>query len=156
MVNPATSQQATNQTPNNSGSFIRYGQTTIKKGSPDDSLDLNATTDSGGDSPFTQNIYNHVTVSTSYSVKNNDAIVTCNAGSLTITLPNPTAFRDGRTLVVKEIAGVGSITINPNDSETIDGESSHSLGNPFAAVVLMSNGTNWFIVSSYGGVAGDD
>ncbi len=83
-----------------------------------------------------------------------DAAILVNAAAaLTITLPNP-ALWPMRRLPIKDIAGnaaAKNITIAPFASETIDGAASYVLNLNFAGVVLESDGTNWWVMSSYNG-----
>jgi hypothetical protein len=52
-------------------------------------------------------------------------------------------------LIVKDSGGQAdtkNVTIDPSDSDTIDGNSTHTLSTTYEWVVLVSDGTNWSVV----------
>jgi len=69
-------------------------------------------------------------------------VVNCTANTFTINLP--TATDVGREYIIKN-SGSGTITIDPDGAETIDGAASISLGQ-FDSVTIISTGTNWIII----------
>ncbi|PSO43325.1 hypothetical protein BRC19_01065 [Candidatus Saccharibacteria bacterium QS_5_54_17] len=74
-------------------------------------------------------------------------------GAFTITLGSG-MVKDGAWLAIVDeggSAGTNPITIDTEGSETINGNSSVSLSTNREAVVLFSDGTDWFIRSRYGG-----
>lgn len=73
-------------------------------------------------------------------------IVLANRGSaMTITLDTP-ANHSGKRIQIKKI-GAGDVTISANGSEDIDGSSDDIiLESPMAAVTIISNGSDYFIV----------
>jgi hypothetical protein len=70
-------------------------------------------------------------------------VVNCTANSFTIELP-PVAGIVGQEYIIKN-SGSGTITIDPDGAETIDGAASISLGQ-FDSVTIISTGTNWIII----------
>jgi hypothetical protein len=65
-------------------------------------------------------------------------------GNVNITLPSPS---DGQLVTVKKIdSSSNAVTIVTPTSETIDGQSSITITNQFAARETVSNGTNYFII----------
>jgi hypothetical protein len=70
-------------------------------------------------------------------------IVNCTANTFTIDLPTAVGI-SGQEYIIKN-SGSGTITIDPNGTETIDGAASISLGQ-FDSVTIISTGTNWIII----------
>jgi hypothetical protein len=65
----------------------------------------------------------------------------------TITLPNA-ALYIGAVVIVKKIdSGADDVIVQRADSATIDGEVSWSLPFPNNVIVVLSDGTNWHILS---------
>ena len=74
-------------------------------------------------------------------------VVFCSASSAPFTVTLPTAVNKlGEFYKVKKIEGTShAITVAASGSQTIDGVSSVVLESPFAAVMLVSNNSNWFV-----------
>lgn len=72
-------------------------------------------------------------------------IVNTSGGAATLTLPAPVS---GGFVVLKDNgnANINNITVNRNGSETIDGANSYVIQSAYAAIVFISDGTNWHIV----------
>jgi len=72
---------------------------------------------------------------------------------LTVTLASADCV-EGRIIYIKDESGQAGhitgqhITVNTEGAETIDGESSITLYNPYEYMKAYSNGTNWFLVGS--------
>ncbi|MEB3209509.1 MAG: hypothetical protein VKK63_11435 [Synechococcus sp.] len=88
------------------------------------------------------------TVDSSFS--NNDTIssdinlVSGGAGGIAVKLPTPVS---GKIVVVKKIdSAAGTVTIQQNNTDTIDGASSKSLYYQYETMTFVSDGTNWFII----------
>jgi len=64
----------------------------------------------------------------------------------TVTLPAPLANAFVRIKDSTGNSSTNNITINPNAAETIDGAATQSLNSNYAALTLISDGTNWFVV----------
>jgi len=93
-------------------------------------------------------IYNRTAVSTAYTASIDDHILAITSVPLEILL-DATLFSAGQALVVKDETGGASalnqIQLNPSASQTIDGESTANIESPYGALLLYSNGSNWFI-----------
>jgi hypothetical protein len=64
--------------------------------------------------------------------------------SVTITLPAASGVT-GQILVIKAINVDNTVDIDPNDSETIDGDSSnYQLSSQYESIMIQSDGSNWF------------
>lgn len=93
----------------------------------------------------------NVTGNTSLSAGNGDLIVFMDSTSaaFTITLPSPSA-NTLRRIYLKDITGqlgTNNVTVARNGSESIEGiAASYVLQAPWSCTVLISNGTNWFII----------
>jgi hypothetical protein len=90
------------------------------------------------------------TVSDNYTVLLSDDIVYAN-GDITITLPSATGC-DGKIFTIENI-GTGSVSIQTNGSQNIDDDSSMSLGEKYAQVTLVSNGSGWYRLGASGGAS---
>ena len=70
------------------------------------------------------------------------------AGTQEITLAT-TTIKSGRVIVIKDGAGNASannITINTENGQTIDGQSSYTINTDYGSVTLYTNGENWFVI----------
>ena len=71
--------------------------------------------------------------------------ILCNFASADdLDLPAP-ADMQGKVYKFKKV-GNGNVTINPEGSQTIDGAASIELESPFAAVSIISDGSNYFVI----------
>lgn len=83
--------------------------------------------------------------SANYTALNTDDVIECTSGSFTITLHAANdATRGYRPLAIKN-SGTGTITVDANASETIDGQLTIDLAT-LDAITLMSNGSAWLII----------
>jgi hypothetical protein len=74
-------------------------------------------------------------------------IVKCDSqgGDITITLPSSSGL-SGKIVKFKKISASNNVVIAGAGSETLDGEAAVTLESPFAAVSLISDGSNWFVM----------
>jgi hypothetical protein len=82
-----------------------------------------------------------------YSLADRFAILsdTSNA-AITVTLP-AAASVNGRVYVIKKTDGsANTVTIDPNASETIDGQPTYILTTQYEALMILCDGSNWFII----------
>lgn len=87
-----------------------------------------------------------VSVSAAYTARLDDGVVLADAssGAFTVTLPSA-AQASGATIRVKRLnSGANAVTVGAASGQTIDGAATKSLASPYAFLVLISNGTNWF------------
>jgi hypothetical protein len=89
------------------------------------------------------------TKAANYTATVTDHTVLCNTGSMTLTLPTAVGI-GGRIYVIKKTSAVaGTITIDPNGSETIDGALTNTaIVNQYQSLTVQSDGANWFILSN--------
>lgn len=89
-------------------------------------------------------------VTQNYTVLATDHMIFVNAtnGNITVTLPTAVGII-GRQYIIKRVDGsANSVIIDPNASETIEGDSNKSLTDQ-CSVVIVSDNNNWWITSEY-------
>jgi hypothetical protein len=75
-------------------------------------------------------------------------LVDATAGNVTLLLLAAATAGDGFKFAVKKIdASANTVTLDPNASETIDGEATYVLSQENSSVLLVSDGTNWQIMA---------
>lgn len=78
-----------------------------------------------------------------YTITSSDYLIDCTANTFTVTLPTAASIA-GRVYSVKN-SGAGTITLDGDGAETIDGSTTKTLAQ-YDNVLVMSNGTNWIIL----------
>ena len=86
-------------------------------------------------------------ISGTYTVGANDYLINCTANSFTVTLPTAVGI-DGKIYIIKN-SGSGTITVDANGSETIDGALTVSL-KPNDVIQITSDNSNWKITGGIG------
>ena len=87
---------------------------------------------------------NYTARTANYTALNTDDFINCTSGSFTITLHAANdSTRSFNPLYIKN-SGTGTITIDANSSETIDGELTLTMA-PGDGIVLISTGTAWAV-----------
>lgn len=84
---------------------------------------------------------------TAYTATDTDYLIDCTTGTFTVTLP-ASSGRTGRILIIKN-SGTGTITVDGNASETIDGATTYSLSAQWATIQIMCDGSNWKIIAKF-------
>jgi len=90
------------------------------------------------------------TKTSDYTLTETDSIIAADAsgGAFTITLPTASGIA-GRQYTIKKVDPTGNaVTVAATGTETIDGASTYSLSAQYDAVTIVSDGTNWLIVST--------
>lgn len=85
----------------------------------------------------------YVAKTADYTLTASDYTVECTANTFTISLPTAVGIT-GRIYNIKN-TGTGTITVDANDSETIDGELTQTVAQ-WENLQIQSNGTNWIIL----------
>jgi hypothetical protein len=96
------------------------------------------------------NLFAYVNKTSAYTLTATDQVVTADgtSGAFSITLPT-SASKSGQTYTIKKIdASANAITVNTTSSQTIDGATTYSLATQYKYVTVISNGSNWFIISN--------
>jgi hypothetical protein len=83
---------------------------------------------------------------TTYTAATNDYFIDCTTGTFTVNLFTAVG-NTGRILIIKN-SGTGTITVDPNGSQTIDGATTQSLSTQWSRVHIISDGANWKIISN--------
>jgi hypothetical protein len=89
----------------------------------------------------------YVTKTGAYTATNDDYVIDCTSGTFTVTLP-ASSGRTGRILIIKN-SGAGTITVDGNASETIDGAATYAISVQYGTIQIISDGTNWKIIAKF-------
>lgn len=82
-------------------------------------------------------------IATATTLTDNHFLVLVSSG-VTITLPSAINHKE-RIYTIKNI-GTGQVTISAYSNETIDGESTLYLNSQYSYVMIVSDGSEWFII----------
>jgi hypothetical protein len=88
-----------------------------------------------------------VSVSSTYTILSTDFLIDCTSNSFTVNLPTAVGI-SGKVYQIKN-SGSGTITLDANGSQTIDGSLTKSLG-PNDVIQVTSDGSNWLITGGIG------
>jgi hypothetical protein len=91
----------------------------------------------------TQNADEYVSASSAYTATTLNYVIDCISGTFTVTLPTAAGIT-GQQFIIKN-SGAGSITVDPDGSQTIDGSTTQVLSQ-YDSITIVSNGTNWIII----------
>ena len=90
------------------------------------------------------------TITAATSLDQTHNVVLCNTGPYTVTLP-AAASNAGKVYYIKNIDADGElITIDANNSETIDGALNFYLNTSKHSIRIISDGTNWHVLEESG------
>ena len=74
-------------------------------------------------------------------------LIDATSGNQTYTLPTAIGI-SGKTYIIKKIdTSTNTVTIATTSSQTIDGYSTITFSNQYQCYTLVSNGSNWYIIS---------
>lgn len=94
---------------------------------------------------YSQKAIDYTLVSGDYLIGVSDV-----SASRIMTLPSASSVGAGKVFIIKDQSGAASqakyIQIAPQAGQTIDGQSDYKIVMPYESVMLVSNGTHWFIV----------
>lgn len=94
------------------------------------------------DSGTSANYMAYVAKSTNYTATVTDNVILC-TGTFTITLPTAVG-NGGKVFNIKNVS-TGTITVDANGSQTIDGELTQTVLE-YDNLTVISNNSNWFIL----------
>jgi hypothetical protein len=83
---------------------------------------------------------------TTYTATTSDYFIDCTSGTFTVNLFTAVG-NTGRILIIKN-SGTGTITVDPNGTQTIDGATTQTLSTQWSRVHIISDGANWKIISN--------
>ncbi len=89
------------------------------------------------------------TESANYSITTNDAVIFANptTANITISLPAAAAPNTGYKFYIKRIDGTSyTVTVNVIGGGTIDGQTSFTIDQRYTAVMVVSDGSAWYIL----------
>ena len=78
-----------------------------------------------------------------YTAVPSDDVILCN-GTFTVTLYTAVGH-SGTVIVVKNI-GSGTVTVDGNGSETIDGALTFAISTKYESLTIVSDGSNWLLI----------
>ena len=89
-------------------------------------------------------------ISANTTLDNDDVVVlgTSGSGGITVTLPAAASSSHKIYAIKKVDSGAGALTIDGNDSETIDGSTTHALSSQYDGVIIACDGSEWHILAS--------
>jgi hypothetical protein len=89
-------------------------------------------------------------VSASFAVTVETVVIAdATSGGLTVTLPKAAACVGRRIVVKKEDGSANAVAVQPQGTDTIDGQSSVSIGAANGGKVVISNGTKWYVIGNF-------
>lgn len=74
-----------------------------------------------------------------------DCVVLSGTGTYTVTLPSAASMIHHQ-ITFKKTGASGTVTIDPNASETIDGATTYTMNTQWQKVTIWSDGTQWLIL----------
>jgi hypothetical protein len=92
--------------------------------------------------PFTRANINANTTAQGGSIYLCDA----GAGGITVTLP-PAASAIDQMVIVKKTLGIGSITVEGDGAETIDGVLNKIIATQYSTTIFLSDGAGWQVLN---------
>jgi hypothetical protein len=89
-------------------------------------------------------------LSANTSLDTDDIVIagTGGAGGITLTLPAVATSQYKTYHVVKVDAGVGTVVLDGNGAETINGAATYTLTSQYDAVTIWCDGTEWFVLGT--------
>ena len=105
-------------------------------------------TDGSGNLSFSATNKRAGVTTATYAISPDDDIVAITVEQDTVvTLPDPSTRTVGDILyIVKEVGGTNTVTINPNSTELISGQTNYTFAVAYGATKIYTNGTNWFLL----------
>lgn len=93
-------------------------------------------------------VHNRTMIASNYTASITDYILGITSVPVSIEF-DASMFSEGQVVVVKDETGlasdIDSITLVASGSQTVDGNNNIKIDSPYGAILLYSNGSNWFI-----------
>ena len=83
----------------------------------------------------------NTTLDTSHHV----ILVDATSAEVTLTLPNATTTSARQYMIKKKDSSSNAVVVSASNSQTIDGQASTSFNTQYEAIMVVSDGSNWFI-----------
>ena len=97
---------------------------------------------------FPNNRHQVRTVTSNYTVTQDDWLIIASGSGTTITLQENMVA--GTAYVIKRVDGSNNITISRSGSDTIDGANSKTITTDYGLVAVVSDGADWHIIGQLG------
>jgi hypothetical protein len=93
--------------------------------------------------------YNVVSKSAAYTLTSSDDVILADTTSaaFTLTLPAAASNSGKQYIIVKTNTTANLLTVDGNAAETINGIASVTIGNQYANLKIISDGTNWIVIN---------
>ncbi len=92
-------------------------------------------------------VVNVRTETSGYTAVETDTVILCDATSAAFTVTLLAASNTGKVYYIKKIdSSANAVTIDGNSSETIDGSTTKVLSMQYDAIMIVSDGTEWWIL----------
>lgn len=90
----------------------------------------------------------YVTKTGNYTMTASDVVVLADAtsGGFTLTLPTAASGAGNRYYIKKTDSSGNGVVVDGNGSETIDGATTQTIYIQYQSLMIISNGTSWFII----------
>lgn len=108
----------------------------------------NVRTDGSGGLSF-EYPYKVTSKTTTYTATGDEAVILCSTagGAWTLTLPAAASFTNKAFYIKKTTSDANALTIDGNGSETIDGATTYLLRSQYECVMIVSDGSNWYVAN---------
>ena len=80
-----------------------------------------------------------------YTVADGDCCIECTSGTFTVNLQALSTVPVGRVIIVKNM-GAGTITVDGNASETIDGATTQAMASQYDVLRIMRGASEWILI----------
>lgn len=114
-------------------------------------LKANSSTSTGLEWASVGNNLTVVSKTTTYTATTTDDVILCDTsgGAWTLTLFAASGNSGKRLIIKKTTSDFTQLTIDPNSTETIDGQTTTTLDTQFETLTIVCDGTNWRIVERF-------
>lgn len=97
-------------------------------------------------SPRTRKLCQSISSVTTLTGTDNDVILLTGTGTYTVTLPAVAGYTD-KQITFKKTGASGTVTLDGNASETIDGATTYAVNTQWQKVTIWCDGTAWYIIA---------
>ncbi len=96
--------------------------------------------------PRTRKLSQSISSVTTLTGTDNDVILLTGTGTYTVTLPAVAGYAD-KQITFKKTGASGTVTLDGNASETIDGATTYAINTQWQKVTIWCDGTAWYIIA---------